>query len=147
MTKTKFRTNFNNVGEPIKRKKFTMPSMTVPDQSMTVQEIQIRFAAGIPISQTKVPVYNGEEDFWHGIDPKSLDIVELNEIIANRIQEAKDNKTRVEKEVAERQAEAARLKSEREAKEIATEVERREKEIDRLMGQRTRTRQLRTDEL
>lgn len=136
MAKTKFRTNYNNVGEPIRKKENNMPSMTVPDQSMTVREIQIRFASGIPLSGEKIPIYTGEEDFWNGIDPKSLDIVELNEIMKSRIEEVKANKLRVETEVAERQAEAARMMKEKEAREIAQEADRREKEIQRLMGQR-----------
>lgn len=136
--KVKFRTNYNNQGEKITRKKSTMPGMTVPDQSMTIQEIQTRFASGIPVSNAKIPVYNGEEDIWEGKDPKSLDFVEINATLKNRIEEVKEAKIRVTKEVTERQEKAAKMKAEKEAKEIAEEVERREKKIQELMNQRQR---------
>lgn len=112
-------------------------SMTVPDQSMTVKEILTRFASGIPVTAiNRIPVYNGDEDFWGGKDPRSLDIVELNEIIKMRVAQAAENKFRVEKDVAERQAAANKMRSEKEAKEIAEAVARREKEITRLMAER-----------
>lgn len=37
------------------------PSMTIPDQSMSVGEIMRRFASGLPISGQKVPSFNEEE--------------------------------------------------------------------------------------
>lgn len=138
MTKTKFRTQYNNQGEPIILRKNTMPSMTVPDQSMTIQEIQTRFASGIPLSQTKIPVYNGEEDMWKGIDPKSLDIVEINAIMRDRINDIKENKIRVEQEVAQRQEAAAKMKAEKEAKEMAQEIEKREAIIEKHINRRYR---------
>lgn len=113
--------------------------MTIPDQSMTVREIQIRFAQGLPVTDTRTPIYNGDEDIFKGVDPKSLDIVEVNAIIKERIQEAAETKHRVQAEVAERQAAAEKLKADQRAKEIAEEVERREKEINKLLRQRRQT--------
>jgi len=48
-------------------------SMTVPDQSMSIQEILVRFARGLSVSGERVPVYNGEDDDvfpanWHTMD-------------------------------------------------------------------------------
>lgn len=121
------------------RRKNKGKSMTVPDQSMTVKEILTRFASGIPVTNImNIPVYNGEEDIWDGRDPKSLDVVELNDTLRAKIQATQEEIKRVEKDVAERTAAAAKIKSDREAKEIQEAVERREKEIDRLMGKRYR---------
>lgn len=137
MNNYKVRSPFLRDFEPKKPKSNSQPSMTVPDQSMTVKEIQTRFAQGIPLNTgNQVPVYNGEEDFWNGRDPKTMDIVEINEIMKQRAQEVRDNKIRVEKEVSERQAEAARIKQEKDAKSIQEEVERREQQIQKLMQQR-----------
>lgn len=137
MKKYTIRNPFSRDFENVIPKKNTAPSMTVPDQSMTVKEIQTRFANGIPVTANSgIPIYNGEEDFWNGVDPKTLDIVEINEIMRSRIQEVKDNKIKVAAEVKQRQVEANRLKAEREAKEIQQEVERREQQIQKLMQQR-----------
>lgn len=46
------------------------PSMTVPDQAMSVKEIMDRFVRGIPMEAGKVPIYEGEEFIpdWQKMD-------------------------------------------------------------------------------
>jgi hypothetical protein len=39
----------------------TMPSMTVPDQTLSIREIATRYAHGIPFSDAKTPIYDGED--------------------------------------------------------------------------------------
>lgn len=39
----------------------TKPSMTVPDQSMSVREIMTRYAKGLPLEGQKVAIWEGEE--------------------------------------------------------------------------------------
>jgi hypothetical protein len=39
----------------------SMPSMTVPDQTMSIREIAIRYAHGLPFTDAKTPIYDGEE--------------------------------------------------------------------------------------
>lgn len=38
------------------------PSMTIPDQSLSVKEILDRFARGLPLEGQRVPIYDGEEN-------------------------------------------------------------------------------------
>lgn len=54
----------------------TKPSMTIPDQALTVKEILNRFARGIPLEQ-HTPIYEDVEspdDFLP--DPRTLDLAE-----------------------------------------------------------------------
>lgn len=39
-------------------------SMTIPDQSMTIPEIQARFASGLPYTAGRVPVYEGKRTYY-----------------------------------------------------------------------------------
>lgn len=50
-----------------------MPSMTVPDQAMSMAEILSRFARGLPIEAGRVPIYDEENDLP---DIRTLDLVE-----------------------------------------------------------------------
>lgn len=56
----------------------SQPSLTVPDQAMTVQELLARFASGLPLSMGKVPQYDGEEEMT---DLDKLDLAERQEIL------------------------------------------------------------------
>lgn len=74
----KFRTPYNSRTMPKTREKNTQPSLTVPDQSMSVKEIMDRYARGLPISGQKVPVYNGDQDDMP--DLQRLDLAEIQEL-------------------------------------------------------------------
>lgn len=56
----------------------TKPSLTIPDQSMTIREILERYARGLPLGGQKVPIYNGEDDDMP--DLERLDISEKHEL-------------------------------------------------------------------
>lgn len=43
--------------------KNNMPSMTIPDQAMSIQEILRRFAQGLPLGGQKVPLYDEDIPF------------------------------------------------------------------------------------
>lgn len=58
--------------------KFTKPSMTIPDQTLSIKEIISRYVRGLPIDGEKVPIYDGEEDDMP--DPRTLDLSELAEL-------------------------------------------------------------------
>lgn len=60
-----------------------MPSMTIPDQSMTIPEIIDRFVRGIPVNVGKVPIYDEGEDLLDGINPQTMDIVEKKAFVSN----------------------------------------------------------------
>jgi len=62
-------------GENIKR-----PSMTIPDQTMSIREILDRYARGLPIEAGKVPIYDGEE---YTPDPQYMDLADRQEYMEN----------------------------------------------------------------
>lgn len=51
-----------------------LPSMTVPDQSMTIKEIMDKYTRGIPVNAAKVPIYDEDDDMP---DLRTLDISEI----------------------------------------------------------------------
>lgn len=52
------------------------PSMTIPDQTMSIREILDRYARGLPIEAGKVPIYDGEE---YSPDPRYMDLADRQE--------------------------------------------------------------------
>jgi len=72
----KFKTLINAHEYPKKYEQNNKPSMTVPDQALSVREILLRFARGIPVDQ-HIPIYEDVEspdDFLP--DPRTLDLAE-----------------------------------------------------------------------
>jgi len=49
------------------------PSKTVPNQAMTVRELIIRFASGLPLDAGKVPIFEGDTDLP---DIEKMDLIE-----------------------------------------------------------------------
>lgn len=96
---------------------FTMPSMTVPDQSLTVRELMDRFARGLPLGGAKVPIWEGEDD--NTPDFSKMDLSEIEdyqlqvqaelEEIRERMN-AKSKKADSAKEIAELKEQLAKLK-------------------------------------
>lgn len=77
--KIRFKTPFNSVDFPTKGEKFTLPSKTVPDQSLSVSEIMSRYAKGMPLDvPVSEPIFHGEDEFYP--DPRSLDLVDRHEM-------------------------------------------------------------------
>lgn len=62
------------------------PSVTVPDQSMSVKEILDRFARGLPLDGARVPIWDGEEETP---DLRRLDLAEIEYMI-------RENKAEIE---------------------------------------------------
>jgi hypothetical protein len=54
------------------------PSLTIPDQAMSVREILQRFANGLPLGGSNEPIWEGEDG--DGIDPRRLDLAERQEL-------------------------------------------------------------------
>lgn len=54
----------------------TLPSETVPDQTMSIREILERFAKGLPVNGAKVAYYDDEDDESLP-DPRTLDLADL----------------------------------------------------------------------
>lgn len=57
----------------------TLPSMTVPDMSMTIAEIIARTQKGLPVTGVRVPIYNETDE---GIMPdlRNMDLSEVAEL-------------------------------------------------------------------
>lgn len=88
LVKPKFCTPYNRENFPVQKEKNTLPSLTVPDQTMSIKEIMRRFAQGLPMEGEKVPVYDGEENDLPDSRTMDLaDIQEMRERIKNDIEE------------------------------------------------------------
>jgi hypothetical protein len=84
---TKFRNHYNQKNFTTDHEVNTQPSLTIPDQSMTVKEIMERYARGLNVGGEKVPVYEGE-------DPSpnfgTMDLAERQEIVEQMKNELED---------------------------------------------------------
>jgi len=88
---------------------FTNPSLTIPNEALSVREILIRYSRGLPIDE-RVPIYDEENDL---LDPRKMDLAdvqELREQYAAELAEIKQKK----KEYDEAQARAEQEKLEEE---------------------------------
>lgn len=63
------------------------PSMTVPDQAMSMREILNRFARGLPLGGAKVELWDEEDDLP---DIRTLDLVERAELAERYQQEIRE---------------------------------------------------------
>ena len=75
---------------------FTQPSQTVPDQTMSIKEIIHRYAQGLPIGGGLDPIY--EEEDSNGINPRTLDLVDLQQIKEHNKKNISELKDKFEKE-------------------------------------------------
>lgn len=76
----------------------TLPSKTIPDQSLSVQEIMTRFAKGLSVGGAKVPVYHGEDEYlpeW-----KQMDLAEREEWINESKKDLADLKQQLNEKAA-----------------------------------------------
>lgn len=76
MQQQKIKNSLNANEFPIQLEINTKPSLTVPDQTMTVREIMERYARGLPIGGSRLPSYDEEDDMP---DIKTLDLTEREE--------------------------------------------------------------------
>lgn len=85
-----------------KHRVFTQPSQTVPDQTMSIKEILERYAKGLPIGGGLDPIY--EEEETNGINPRTLDLVDIQEIKAYNKKNIEELKEKFETEKGYRKA-------------------------------------------
>jgi hypothetical protein len=55
-----------------------LPSQTIPDQTLTVRELLVRYAKGLPLDGQRQPIWEGEDG--DAIDPRRLDLAERQEL-------------------------------------------------------------------
>lgn len=85
-----------------------LASETVPNQSMSVQEMVERYNSGLPMRGQKVPIYNGDEPLP---DISNLDLADaqaITEAIADQLADVKGRITAA-KSIAENKAEIERI--------------------------------------
>jgi hypothetical protein len=76
----------------------TQPSLTIPDQTMSIRTILDRHSRGLPIDGLKIPIYEGEENDLP--DWRRLDLAERQELAhlyKNEIQDIKQKYNKVDK--------------------------------------------------
>ena len=84
MTEKLVKTWLNKEEHPDTAKKFTKPSQTIPDQTMSIQEIIKRHAHGLPLGGSQEGLYDDDGDS-QGIDVRTLDLVDIQAMkIANK---------------------------------------------------------------
>jgi len=71
----------------------TQPSKTIPDQTMSVQEIMDRFARGLPIDGAKLAIYHGEEDDMP--DLERMDLSEKHELLEAARKEVEEQRKKL----------------------------------------------------
>lgn len=55
-----------------------LPSQTIPDQTLSVRELLVRYAKGLPLDGQRQPIWEGEDG--DAIDPRRLDLAERQEL-------------------------------------------------------------------
>lgn len=120
----KFATQYNNKKVEDREANYE-PSLTIPDQSMTIKQIMIRYAKGIPISGERVPVYDGDEDFYP--DFKNMDLADRQQYL----EDAKAEIASATEEIKRRETANKKAKSEA-AREAYRKKERDQRKADEL---------------
>lgn len=118
---------------PVPKLKTTwLPTQTVPDDTMSLREIISKYVNGIPISNARTPIYD-EENESMGINPKTLDLVDIQHLKEENHKRIFELQMELQKETDSKEKE--RIKNERDAleKEIreAVKNENADKEADK----------------
>lgn len=79
------------------------PSMTIPDQTLSLKEIQARYARGQSISGSQTVTY-GEESLINGINIRTLDLTELQELREKFAQEYAEIQSKMQTELTQKKA-------------------------------------------
>lgn len=114
---TNFKTHYNFEVHIPDDEVNNMPSLTVPDQSMSVSEIMRRFANGLPIGGQQVELWE-QDDVFEGVDPRRLDLSEHEDLQRSIKQELSDIQLRQEKKEQQKQYNAQKKKIEAEVKQV-----------------------------
>lgn len=90
-----------------------LPSMTVPDQTMSIREIMQRHVRGLSSNVSHTEIWDGEDNDLP--DPRTLDLAEKQELII----QAKEEQQRIEKQLQKQEYDKKQKKLEA-AKPVAT---------------------------
>lgn len=80
---------------PKNYKHFTMPSETIPDQSLTIRQILDRYARGLPLD-AKQPLWDHNADIDDVLpDPRTLDLAERQDFVIQAKAELDEVKAKI----------------------------------------------------
>lgn len=68
----------------------TLPSETVPNETMTIRQILERHVSGLAMPKERSPIYHDETEDMYVPDPRTLDLVDIQELAEKNDQMAKD---------------------------------------------------------
>jgi hypothetical protein len=126
----KFQTPWNR--KPSRPEVNNLPSLTSPDQSLTIPQIMARFAKGLPLGGGYTPQYHGEghetniqDDILLGRNWDSLDLSEKHDII----KEASHDYTKIKQGQADQRA-AEKTATETRKKQKAETIEKFQKYME-----------------
>lgn len=85
----KIRNHLNASKLQVKGESSTKPSLTVPDQSMTITEIVTRYAKGLPFDNQRTGIYDEDENDVIP-DFRRMDLVDQQEYLEKRFGDLKD---------------------------------------------------------
>lgn len=114
----RFKTQYNSIPDPGNPLPGEMPSMTIPNEAMTVREIIAMQARGLTLNNRRVPVYNGEEDIP---DFQHLDLADQEAIM----QTNQALITEMQKTLKDQEKAYIDAKRKKEQQEIEEKIERR----------------------
>lgn len=120
-----FKSQYNAAPDKGVLKPSLIPSMTIPDKTMSVAEMIRRHGAGLPMTvRTRVPMFDDDEsgnvdDSITGINLQSLDISEREALLQQVKEESARIKAQYKIDQADRKQKAAAARQEALRKELA----------------------------
>jgi len=87
---------------PKNYKSFSMPSETVPDQSLSMRQILDRYARGLPLD-VKTPIWEEDDELNPLPDVRTLDLTEK----AEMLKKAKDELNAIKNKMADKRKKTA----------------------------------------
>jgi hypothetical protein len=105
--KKRFVTQWNFTEKPTMLEYNTMPSLTVPDLSMSIKDILLKFSRGADPMLTKNGKYEFENNEIEALDQDEFDMSDLTSIddAQNELLAMEEQKTAINKWIAEQKAE------------------------------------------
>ena len=117
-TPIRFKTQYNALPDEGSSLAGELPSLTIPNEAMTVREIIAMQARGLTLNNRRVPVYNGEEDIP---DFQNMDLADQEAIMQTNLALI----TEMQKTLKDQEKSHTEAKRKKEQQEIEEKIERR----------------------
>lgn len=99
----RFKNPYNAHMFPKKHEHISPISDTVPDQTMTIPQLLERQRRGLPLAGFKQPIFDGEDDIMEGVDPRTLDLSERQDMLRSFKNEMTELKAKNKRAILERE--------------------------------------------